>query len=196
MTRALTATLLTALFACAVLAGAYAQAPGDLAEYDIENTDWNGLSSFVLLAESRGATVEQPGDVDFGLLADTDVLVVVYPTGELPLAELRAFVTRGGQIIVLDDFGSSSSLATEFGLSRIERGTTSEYFQDNPSLPRFRRLATTRCRRAHPRWLRITPAHCPGQGYPCSPTTTAPDWYTTWCSATAVLCSLPTQAWR
>lgn len=115
----------------------------ELADYRVGNTDWNGLSSFEILAAHGGRTVEQRDTLDLGTLGDDDVLVLVYPTTELPVDDIAAWVHGGGALLVADDFGRADRLAEVFGLTRVTPPDEAEgLLLDNPALPYFRPVGT------------------------------------------------------
>lgn len=132
MTRASLALIALAL----VLSDASSAHAQSLADYRPENEDWNGLSSFVQLAEHQGASVRFASDVDVGALGDA-LLVVVYPEATIDAASVADFVRSGGSLFVADDFGRGDTLAAAFGLQRVEPGPHEARFQGRSALPAF-----------------------------------------------------------
>ena len=110
-----------ALATAIVLAGA-AQARAD-GDYDPHNDAWNGMSSFVGLAEGMGFEVNAVGSLEWGALSSTDILVVVYPLQRVDPAKLGAFVHAGGHVILADDFGEAKDAMIGLGLLRSERAS-------------------------------------------------------------------------
>lgn len=126
------------MLAALVASSAGAQ-DASLADYRLDNTDWNGLSSLRVLASHSGRDVEQRASLDLATLEETDVLVLVYPTSDLPAEDIAAWVQGGGALLVADDFGRGDRLADAFGLTRVPaQGGADGQLLDNPALPTFR----------------------------------------------------------
>jgi hypothetical protein len=123
-------------------AGAFAPGPSE-ADYDYQNSEWNGLSDWYRHETARGRRLRM--DVALELTSHPlDVpLVLVYPTRALPVPELVAFVERGGRLLVADDFGTSGPLVQALGLTRVV-GTAPhrELLRGNADLPVVRAAST------------------------------------------------------
>jgi hypothetical protein len=109
------------------------QAPQtELADYDPTSTAWNGMASFVALAEGMGFEVSPVSTLEWSDLTDDDVLVLVYPLQRVDPSRLSLFVQAGGNVLLADDFGESREAMSALGLLRADvttpRGTR---FQDN-----------------------------------------------------------------
>ncbi|TVQ98763.1 MAG: hypothetical protein EA398_12975 [Deltaproteobacteria bacterium] len=120
---------------CAVDAGvSWSQ---ELARYDLEDTSWNGLSSLKLLAEERvGVSIEQVAVVDLGTMADSDVVLWLYPRGGVPVEAVSRWARAGGQMVLADDFGASAALLERLGLARVPVPSSGvPVVDDNPALP-------------------------------------------------------------
>ncbi|MEO8702678.1 MAG: DUF4350 domain-containing protein [Kofleriaceae bacterium] len=89
-------------------------------DYDPHSQAWNGMASFVGLAEGMGFEVDKVSSLEWGDLAATDILVMVYPLQRVDPARLGAFVNAGGNVILADDFGESKDAMTGLGLIRAE----------------------------------------------------------------------------
>jgi hypothetical protein len=95
---------------------AHAQA-GD---YDPYSQAWNGMSSFVGLAEGMGFEVVAVSQLEWDELSSTDILVMVYPLQRVDPSDLSAFVNAGGHAIIADDFGDGKEAMAALGLLRAE----------------------------------------------------------------------------
>ena len=91
------------------------------APLDLGSDDWEGLSDLVRMAQAEfGPTHVVPThDLDLGRLVPADALVLIHPTRELDVDELNAFMTSGGRIILLDDYGTGDALLGHFGVRRV-----------------------------------------------------------------------------
>ena len=108
----------------------------DLAAYSLDETEWNGLSSFAILVEFGGYTIESYEYVDLdGLGAGDDILVVAHPTVSDGRDALAHWVSRGGSAFIADDFGAGSVLMEPFGIERAEFVGAVEHLDENPDLP-------------------------------------------------------------
>ncbi|MCA9603404.1 MAG: DUF4350 domain-containing protein [Myxococcales bacterium] len=87
-------------------------------DLDAENTDWNGLSGFAAAARERGFDVVSPTEFDLGSLRSSDALVLIHPTGALPIASLARYLRDGGRMLVADDQGSADTLLGAYGIRR------------------------------------------------------------------------------
>ena len=110
------------------------------ADFGIANRDWNGLSDFVELAQSRGYPMEARSALDYNSLNPEEVLVILHPTSELNGDAIQAFVSDGGRVLLFDDYGSADDLLE--GLSEpilrqdeLPPGIELSYYQGNPHLP-------------------------------------------------------------
>src|SRR5688572_8793003 len=92
-----------------------ARAQGD---YDPRAGEWHGLSQLVTLAEEAGAIVELPDRLDVGTLHEGDALLIVYPTGDVPVAGLAGFLRAGGRLALADDFGRGNQLLDLYRITR------------------------------------------------------------------------------
>jgi len=108
-----------ALVCAMVLASATtAYAQGD--DYDPHSTAWNGMASFVGLAEGLGFEVVPVSSLEWGDLSANEILVLVYPLQRVDPARLGAFVQAGGHAIIADDFGEGKDAMQGLGLLRAE----------------------------------------------------------------------------
>jgi hypothetical protein len=87
-------------------------------DYDPASDSWNGLSQLVQAARDMGVRVDTPARLDVGTLRATDALLIVYPTGPLPVEGLSGFLKAGGRIGLADDFGTGASLLSAYQITR------------------------------------------------------------------------------
>ncbi|MBA3393189.1 MAG: DUF4350 domain-containing protein [Deltaproteobacteria bacterium] len=106
--------------AIATLVLGTATAAAQPADYDPFSQSWNGMSSFVGLAEGMGFEVTAVGQLEWGELSANDVLVLIYPLQRVDPGRLGAFVQAGGNVIIADDFGEGKEAMQELGLLRVE----------------------------------------------------------------------------
>jgi hypothetical protein len=127
-----------------LLVGATAFA--DPADYDPHSTAWNGMSTFVGLAEGDGFTVDPITSLEWDTLSADDILFLVYPLQRVDPARLAAFVQAGGEVVIADDFGESKDALTSLGMLRADVGTprAAAHFKDHDFAP----IATPRAQ--HP----------------------------------------------
>ncbi|HJZ88709.1 MAG TPA: DUF4350 domain-containing protein [Polyangia bacterium] len=103
-------------------------------DYRPDNEGWNGLSELFMLARVAGVRPEVHSTIDWGELGPDDGLAILYPRSAPDLGRLRAFVARGGRVLLADDFGAAEPTFAGLGLSRGEP-PPGERFQDRPALP-------------------------------------------------------------
>jgi len=108
--------LLVAMLTLAFTAGAHAR------DYDLDPERWNGLGYLVTTADEARVTLTTDNALDLAALEPDDVLVLLYPTGPLPIDDLLAFVESGGYLIVADDQGTSKALLEKVGIRRRDSG--------------------------------------------------------------------------
>ncbi len=104
---------------------AHAQAPATTtpppsAEYDPYSQGWNGLASFVGLAEGMGFSVDIRESLEWDTLEAKDILFLVFPLQRVDPAKLAAYVQAGGNVVIADDFGDGKEAMQAMGLLRIE----------------------------------------------------------------------------
>lgn len=109
--------MLLRCFLVFLLLGAPARALAD-ADFGADSEAWNGLRELLRLAEEAGYRVEIPRKVQVDRLTPDDALLIVHPTGELPVDEITSFLRRGGRVAIADDRGSSAPLLDAFQVSR------------------------------------------------------------------------------
>jgi hypothetical protein len=112
------------------------------ADYDPRSTAWNGMASFVGLAEGMGFSVTPVSSLEWSDLSAEDILVLIYPVQRVDPGRLGAFVQAGGNAVIADDFGEGKDAMQGLGLLRAEVDTprTSKYYDGRPWAP----IATAR----------------------------------------------------
>ncbi|HEU4613802.1 MAG TPA: DUF4350 domain-containing protein, partial [Kofleriaceae bacterium] len=114
-----------------MLGGSAAAQPAELADYDPRSTAWNGMATFVGLAEGMGYEVEAVSTLQWDQLTANDILFLVYPLQRVEPGRLDAFVQAGGNVVLADDFGESKEAMARLGLLRAEVATPrAAKFQD------------------------------------------------------------------
>jgi hypothetical protein len=102
------------------LAGTAHAAGNDGADYDPHSTAWNGMASFVGLAEGMGFEVTPVSSLEWGDLSADDILVLIYPLQRVDPGRLGAFVQAGGNVVIADDFGEGKDAMQGLGVLRAE----------------------------------------------------------------------------
>jgi hypothetical protein len=97
-----------------------ARAAGEGADYDPHSTAWNGMASFVGLAEGMGFEVSAVSSLEWGDLSAQDILVLIYPLQRVDPGRVGAFVQAGGNLVLADDFGEGKDAMQGLGLLRAE----------------------------------------------------------------------------
>ncbi len=115
---------------------------GQVPDYEIEDSEWAGLSEFAGVATAEGIQLERQTDLDYSKL-DRDVpLVILYPTTQLDGDSLGEYVADGGRILLMDDFGQSELLLERLEVTRVIPSPGNlphdEFLNGNPSLPVIR----------------------------------------------------------
>ena len=114
----------------------------DTDDYDPYSSQWNGMSSFVGLAEGMGFEVGVVSALEWGDLSANDILVLVYPLQRVDPARLGAFVQAGGNVVIADDFGEGKDAMQALGFLRAELTTVRASKYQNGQL--WAPIATTR----------------------------------------------------
>lgn len=124
------------------LPGLPGPASSDGADYDPSSTAWNGMASFVGLAEGMGFEVKAENSLEWSELSSEDILVLIYPLQRIDPGRLGAFVAAGGNLVIADDFGEGKDAMQGLGLLRAEVETprASKYYDGRTYAP----IATAR----------------------------------------------------
>ena len=88
-----------------LLVGLHARAArADVPDYYPNSLAWNGMASFVGLAEGIGYSVTPVAELEWDKLGDGDILFLVYPLQRVDPSRLVRFVQAGGYVVIADDF--------------------------------------------------------------------------------------------
>jgi hypothetical protein len=123
-----------ALLILLVIAGT---ARADIPDYDPNSQQWNGMASFIGLAEGIGYSVDPVAELDWDKLDDHDILFLVYPLQRVDPSRLGRFVQAGGNVVIADDFGEGKDAMAALGLLRAEvvSPRASAYYANQPYAP-------------------------------------------------------------
>lgn len=144
-TRAFLVFLLALLGAVPVVTGgpttASAQTPAKttVPSYRVSEDSWSGIGYLIQTAEEAKVDLTRVGTLDLTTLRPGDVVVWLYPTADLPVADLAKFVEDGGFLVVADDHGSAKELFQHFGIVRSSAGPSHHrnYHHGQAGLPRL-----------------------------------------------------------
>lgn len=117
---------------------AHAQAvPTFDAEYDPYSQAWNGMASFVGLAEGMGFSVDVRDSLEWDTLDARDILFLVFPLHRVDPAKLAAYVQAGGNVVIADDFGDGKEAMQALGLLRmeVEQARSSRFYEGRMYAP-------------------------------------------------------------
>jgi hypothetical protein len=119
-----------------------ATARADVTDYDPNSQQWNGMASFIGLAEGIGYSVTSVAELEWDKLGDQDILFLVYPLQRVDPARLGRFVQAGGNVVIADDFGEGKDGMAGLGLLRAEVSAprAASYYANQPFAP----IATAR----------------------------------------------------
>jgi hypothetical protein len=109
----------------------------DTVDYDPRSQAWNGMASFVGLAEGMGFEVAAKSSLEWSDLSADDILFLVFPLQRVDPNRLGAFVQAGGNVVIADDFGEGKDAMAGLGLIRADVTTAkaSRYYKDLPWAP-------------------------------------------------------------
>jgi len=105
--------------------------------FDPYSEDWEGYADFVSLAHLKmGDAFIVESSLNFNEIRADDALIIVYPTVRLDDDNIGMFMSAGGRVVLLDDFGTGESLLRRFGIKRVSTPLRPEEdLRDNPELP-------------------------------------------------------------
>jgi hypothetical protein len=109
----------------------------DIPDYDPNSQQWNGMASFIGLAEGIGYSVTPVAELEWDKLDDHDILFLVYPLQRVDPARLGRFVQAGGNVVIADDFGEGRDAMAALGLLRAEvvAPRAASYYANQPYAP-------------------------------------------------------------
>jgi hypothetical protein len=130
------AAAILATLALAALPAA-AAAPDPASEYDPSSQAWNGMASFVGLAEGMGFSVTSVSSLEWGDISADDILFLVFPLKRVEPQKLAAFVAAGGNVVIADDFGDGKEAMQSMGMLRveIEQARASRFYEGRTFAP-------------------------------------------------------------
>ncbi len=113
--------LFCAFWLCLSMAG-LASPNAAAAAFEVRDSSWEGTSELLALARERLGLgrVQVVATLDFSALAAKDGVLVLHPEVELEYPEVSAFLTAGGRLAVLDDFGSADRLLNHYRIFRVQ----------------------------------------------------------------------------
>ena len=116
---------------------AHAQEPDLSAEYDPYSQAWNGMASFVGLAEGMGFSVRIVSQLEWSEVGAGQILFLVFPLQRVDPAKLGAFINAGGNVVIADDFGEGKDAMQAMGLLRAEvtQANASRFYEGRPYAP-------------------------------------------------------------
>jgi hypothetical protein len=107
-------------------------------DYDVGNSEWNGLSELYRVLLLAGREIAVSPIVNLRDLPLEQPLLLVHPTSDLPAAELVQWVEAGGRLLVADDFGSADPLMRALGVRPLAGANPhATFYRENPALPLF-----------------------------------------------------------
>ncbi len=144
--------LASVLLACALGAGVPSVAAARAFEF--KETGWEGNSELLAIARDRlGMTrVRLAATIPWDELQPSDALLVMHPEGDLTYRDVSAFLSAGGRLGLVDDYGKADTLLARFRIRRVRAPSRpSESLRDNPNLPiAVPALGTGEDAKAHP----------------------------------------------
>ncbi|MFQ6055244.1 MAG: DUF4350 domain-containing protein [Methanosarcinales archaeon] len=96
-------------------------ASASYADYDISNTNWNGISEIYKYTKKLGYSTDTVDDFESALSQKDVVLIVLYPQS-LNSRALKNFVENGGSLLLADDFGNGNEVLSDALLFPISFG--------------------------------------------------------------------------
>lgn len=106
-------------------------------EYDPTSQAWNGMATFVGVAEGMGFTVSIKSALEWDELGAEHILVLVFPLQRLDPERVGAFVNAGGNVVIADDFGEARDAMAAMGLLRaeVEQASASRFYEGHTYAP-------------------------------------------------------------
>ncbi len=119
---------------------AQAQAPneeaiGELGDYDIHHTGWNGLSTLSALAQGSGLQVLQENFIQWEELDSDDIVFLLYPTNIVDPSLMVTFIRNGGRVLIADDYGQGALLLSHLGGRLSEDISPTTYYENKVFAP-------------------------------------------------------------
>jgi hypothetical protein len=85
-----------------------------------DSDSWDGLSEFVALVQGQAGAgrLRLRATLDYDQLSPRDAVVIVHPDKGPSSDDLTRFLSAGGRVAVIDDFGASQAFLSRFGIHR------------------------------------------------------------------------------
>ena len=100
------------------------------------NESWNGLSAVAAMASAMGQRLQLTHKLDWATLPPGSALMIIHPRVEVPPAQLAAVLSRGGKVLLADDFGRGGAALSQFNISLVASPPGARRLhRGNPNLP-------------------------------------------------------------
>jgi hypothetical protein len=116
-----------------------------LAAFEFTDANWDSAHKFLELArEELGRDrVVLGARIDWNQLTEKDAVLLLHPQSNIDATEASSFVSAGGRLAVVDDFGKGDQLLARFHIQRTPAPKPSaETHRDNPNLMLARPVVT------------------------------------------------------
>lgn len=110
--------------------------PSRAESFSFRKPDWDSLSAFLKVVRDQIGTrrVVVEATINWETLRAEDALLVIHPEADLSFSEASAFLSAGGRLAILDDYGRSDDLLRRFQIERVAAPKPAESFRNNPAL--------------------------------------------------------------
>lgn len=115
------------------------------ASFEFTEPRWDGAGAFLDLARAEigRQRVVLDARIDWSALTAKDAVLFLHPTSAVDATEASAFVSAGGRLAVVDDFGQGDQLLRRFRIERIPApARPDESHRGNPRLAFARPVKT------------------------------------------------------
>jgi len=115
------------------------------ASFEFTDAKWDSASEFLRLARSELGRdrVVLGASIEWDRLSSADALMVLHPEKTIDATEASSFVSAGGRLAVIDDFGKGDQLLSRFHIRRgMAPKPPKESYRDNPHLMLARPVVT------------------------------------------------------
>lgn len=116
--KALPLMILVIVLALAVIVWFYPPT-GD---FSVDNPSWNGISTFSNLA--KATSLSSLTDLPSTAKGTALILVPYEPFSQSEIAQLQAYVSNGGTLVLMDDYGYGNQVLGGLGLNMRFSGQT------------------------------------------------------------------------
>lgn len=89
--------------------------------FELNDETWQGSSSLLDVARDRLGTnrVVLAATLDWAEITSSDAILVLHPESSLSYEQATAFMTEGGRIALIDDYGAGAALLSRFHITRV-----------------------------------------------------------------------------